>query len=237
MASDHIAELLLGLVDTLRENSAQDSIHFLTVEASSLPTVARAGLVLTDPSGGPMAAYGSDDDARRLVQRPDGPAFDCVRSGEPMVFGTGCALPLRCEGQTLGALAIIADPPPADAALVRIGKTLADAAASVVVIRREADRNRAAVDQLQTALTSRIGIEQAKGVMAGKLGVDVDEAFHMLRDYARSNNRRLADVAAEVVSGQADPAAIRGRVTARSRRPAPGQRQAGSQLREGSDGK
>lgn len=220
MASEYLVELLLGLVDTLRENSAQDSIDFLILGAANLPAVARAGLILTDPSGGPVTSYGSDEDARRLVERDDGPAFACLRIGEPTTFGSGCALPLRCEGQTLGALAIVADPPQAGEDLIHLGQTLAGAAATVVVIRREADRNRAVVNQLQTALTSRIGIEQAKGVLAGRLGVGVDEAFQTLRDYARSNNRRLAEIAAEVVSGEADPATIRGQVVSRSRRPA-----------------
>jgi ANTAR domain len=217
MASDHVAALLLGLVDTLREDSAQDPIDFLAQGCVGLPAVVRAGLVLTDPGGGPIAAYGSDDDARRLVERRDGPVFDCVRSGQPALFGTGCAIPLRCEDQTLGALAIVAHSPPADETLVRVGQTLADGAAKVVVIRREADRTRAVVGQLQTALTSRIGIEQAKGMMAGKLGVGVDEAFRILREYARSHNRRLAEVAAEVMSGEADPLALRGRVVSRQR--------------------
>jgi hypothetical protein len=215
MASDHVAALLLGLVGTLRENSAQDPIDFLTLGCSKLPAVARAGFVLTDASGEPIAAYASDDDARRLVERPDGPVFDCLRSGTPAMFGTGCAIPLLCEGQTLGAMAIVAHSPPADETLVRIGQTLADAAAKVVVIRREAARNRTVVNQLQTALTSRIGIEQAKGLVAGRLGVGVDEAFKILREYARSHNRRLADVAAEVMSGEADPGVIRGRVASR----------------------
>lgn len=217
MASDDVAALLLGLVDTLLENSKQDPIDFLILGCMRLPAVKRAGLVLTDPSGGPTAAHGSDDDARRLVEFRDGPVFDCVRSGRPAVSGGVCAIPLRCEGQTLGALAIVVDAPPAGDPLVRVGQTLADAAAKVVAIRREADRNRAVVNQLQTALTSRIGIEQAKGMMAGKLGVGVDEAFQILREYARSHNRRLADVAAEVMSGKADPLVIRGLVLSRQR--------------------
>ena len=219
MASEHVADLLLGLGDTLRENSAVDPIDFLTLGCLGLPAVAGAGLVLADSGDGSVMAYATDDEARRLVERRDGPAFSCLRSGEPLVFGRGCALPMRCDGRTVGALAFVADPPPADASLVRLGQTIADAAAMVMVIRREADRNRATVSQLQTALTSRIGIEQAKGVMVGKLGVGVDEAFRILREYARSNNRRLNDVAAEVVGGGADPIAIRSRVQARQRRP------------------
>ena len=219
MASDHIADLLLGLVDTLRENSAVDPIDFLTLGCLGLPTVARAGLVLAGPEDGSVTAYATDDAARRLVERRDGPAFSCLRSGQPLVFGHGCAVPMRCDGRTVGALAFMADPPPADANLVRLGQTLADAAAVVMTVRQESDRNRATLSQLQTALTSRIRIEQAKGMMAGKLGVGVDEAFRLLRDYARSNNLRLNEVADEVVEGNADAVAIRNRVRSRSRRP------------------
>jgi len=45
-------------------------------------------------------------------------------------------------------------------------------------------------------------IEQAKGMVAGRLGTDVDVAFTLLRDYARSRNDRLAAVSGDVVAGR-----------------------------------
>jgi AmiR/NasT family two-component response regulator len=60
---------------------------------------------------------------------------------------------------------------------------------------------------LSAALTSRIIIEQAKGVISERAGVDVAEAFSRLRAYARSGNRRLTEVAQAAVDGSLDSAA------------------------------
>jgi hypothetical protein len=57
--------------------------------------------------------------------------------------------------------------------------------------------------QLEVALSSRIVIEQAKGLLAERHGVPVDEAFQRLRQEARNSRRRIHDVAADVVSGGA----------------------------------
>lgn len=53
--------------------------------------------------------------------------------------------------------------------------------------------------QLQTALTTRVVIEQAKGMVAQQHGISVDQAFELLRRHSRAHNARLHDVAAAVV--------------------------------------
>ena len=56
-------------------------------------------------------------------------------------------------------------------------------------------------EQLQTALNSRVVIEQAKGKLAERLGLDMDQAFSVLRDHARTRNLRLSDVALAFING------------------------------------
>jgi AmiR/NasT family two-component response regulator len=56
-------------------------------------------------------------------------------------------------------------------------------------------------EQLQTALNSRVIIEQAKGKLAERLGLDMDQAFSVLRDHARTRNLRLSDVALAFIDG------------------------------------
>jgi AmiR/NasT family two-component response regulator len=58
-------------------------------------------------------------------------------------------------------------------------------------------------EQLQFALNSRVVIEQAKGAVARTLDIGVDEAFEVIRQYARANRRRLTEVARETVEDQA----------------------------------
>jgi AmiR/NasT family two-component response regulator len=59
--------------------------------------------------------------------------------------------------------------------------------------------------QLERALQSRVMIEQAKGVLAERYGITVDEAFELLRRAARSNHLKLHDLAAEVVASRETP--------------------------------
>ena len=56
-------------------------------------------------------------------------------------------------------------------------------------------------EQLNHALNSRIVIEQAKGVIAERQRLDMEQAFACLRAHARNHNRRLADVARDVIDG------------------------------------
>ncbi|NNN37609.1 GAF and ANTAR domain-containing protein [Streptomyces sp. S3(2020)] len=120
-------------------------------------------------------------------------------------YGRVVALPLRVGEETLGALVLLGPgSTPLDPALPALGQALTDAAGWALERDRALRESRALADQLGQALTSRIVIEQAKGMLAGRLAVSVDEAFHVLRGHARSHRRRLTDVAADVVRGRLD---------------------------------
>jgi len=111
---------------------------------------------------------------------------------------------MRLRDQVIGALNLFcAEPGPLDPAGLRIGQALADVATIGLLQERNVRRSETAAEQLQAALKSRVVIEQAKGKLAERLSVDMDRAFRLLRDYARSNNLRLTDVARGFVDSAA----------------------------------
>jgi GAF domain-containing protein len=148
---------------------------------------------------------------------------DCFRSGQPVAvidlvtagrwprftaaaaevgFAAVHAVPMRLRAQTIGALNFFGVAPgPVDAARLRLGQALADVATIGLLQQRAIHRRDALTEQLQSALNSRVLIEQAKGVLAERLQVGVDDAFAILRQSARAANRRLADLARAVVDG------------------------------------
>ena len=99
---------------------------------------------------------------------------------------------------------------------LRLAQALADAATIGIVQQRTIRRGEVVAGQLQAALTSRVVIEQAKGVLAERLQISPDDAFSVLRAAARSRNRLLSELARDVANGSADAADLL--------RQAPGQR-------------
>jgi AmiR/NasT family two-component response regulator len=78
------------------------------------------------------------------------------------------------------------------------------------LLRVELEQARRENEQLRTALESRIVIEQAKGILAERYATAVEVAFELLRRAARTSQRRIHDVAVEVVnSGSSPPAVLR----------------------------
>jgi hypothetical protein len=59
--------------------------------------------------------------------------------------------------------------------------------------------------QLEQALQSRISIEQAKGVLAERYGLDLDDAFDLIRKAARSNRIKLHDLVGRIRPGEPTP--------------------------------
>ena len=88
-----------------------------------------------------------------------------------------------------------------DAETIRLGQALADVATIGLLQERAIRRRETLAEQLQSALNSRIVIEQAKGVIAERRGLDMDRSFEVLRQAARTANRRLSDLARAVIDG------------------------------------
>ena len=108
---------------------------------------------------------------------------------------------MRLRDQVIGALNLFrAGPWPLDPADVRLGQALADVATIGLLQERSVRRSETVAEQLQGALNSRVIIEQAKGKLAERLSMDMDQAFTLLRDYARNSNQRLTDVARHFIN-------------------------------------
>src|SRR6266542_698999 len=83
----------------------------------------------------------------------------------------------------------------------RLGQALADVATIGLLQARASHHRDTLAEQLQTALNSRVIIEQAKGVIAERRRLDMEKSFTLLRSTARTSNLRLSDLARAVVDG------------------------------------
>jgi GAF domain-containing protein len=223
-----LSETFVELTDTLvADFDVIDFLHVLTGRSAALLDVSAVGLLLADQRGELRVVAASSEAARLLelfqLQNDQGPCLDCFRSGQPVTstdlgtdqrwprfapaatqagFAAVQALPMRLREQVIGALNLFrATPGVFDFADVRIGQALADVATIGLLHERNMRRSDTLNEQLQTALNSRVVIEQAKGKLAERLGLDMDQAFSVLRDYARSRNRHLSDLARAMVDG------------------------------------
>lgn len=122
----------------------------------------------------------------------------------PGTPGSGRYRRCRCRlrGNLIGALNLFrVDLGELDEATAAAGRALADVATIAILQHRAASEAQLLNEQLNHALASRVVIEQAKGVLAERSRLDMEQAFSHLRSYARSHNLRLADVARSVVDG------------------------------------
>jgi len=79
-----------------------------------------------------------------------------------------------------------------------------------ILQQRTIDHSEILTDQLQTALTTRVAIEEAKGMLAAHSGTLTPEAaFTALRSYARANHERLSDLARKVIDDGAPAGQLR----------------------------
>ena len=223
-----LSETFVELTDTMvADFDIIDFLHVLTRRSAELLDVSAAGLLLADARGELRVVAASSEAARLLelfqLQSDQGPCLDCFRSGQPVSatdlrvdqrwprfadaagqvgFCAVQALPMRLRDQVIGALNLFRGTAGAlDADSVHVGQALADVATISLLHERNMRRSDTLNEQLQTALNSRVVIEQAKGKLAERLGIDVSQAFTLLRAQARNRNQRLSDLARAFVDG------------------------------------
>ena len=170
---------------------------------------APAGAVRAPGAGRPLPGRLPHRRARR-AREPGGRVRAAGRRSPPPpcrpASGSASALPLRLREVTLGALNLLSvTRAPMDEADVIVARAFADLATLSIVQHRASAEAQRLNEQLSAALTSRVVIEQAKGVICERAGVDLAEAFSRLRAYARNHNLRLTDVAQAAIDGTLDP--------------------------------
>lgn len=231
-----LGQMFVRLADSLvSEFDVVELLDDLVAGCVDLLDAAAAGLMLADQRGYLRVMAASTEQTRLLelfeIQNQQGPCMDCYQTGQPLAaasdaeqaarwplfaselraagFGPVYALPMRLRRDTIGALNLFRLPEaPLPDADLQIGQALADVATIAILQHRSIEAGEQLAEQLQTALNSRVAIEQAKGVIAQHAHVDVDRAFELLRTYARSNQARLSQVAGHVASGRLQPGAI-----------------------------
>ncbi|WP_327064199.1 GAF and ANTAR domain-containing protein [Kitasatospora purpeofusca] len=120
-------------------------------------------------------------------------------------FVTANAVPMRLRGRVIGALGLFRSEPgrlrPED---VLLAQALADVATVAILQQRTLADSETERAQLQYALTSRIVIEQVKGILAERWRVPLDDAFAALRSYTRANRLQLAALARDIADAAFD---------------------------------
>ena len=234
-----LARAFVRLADTLTSGfDVAELFDDLVGTCVDLLSLSAAGLMLTDQRGALRMMASSSEKTRVLelfeLQNDQGPCLDCYRTSEIVAavdeadqaarwpafatearalgLGPVYALPMRLRQQTIGALNLFRTyPSPLSDVELDIGQAMADVATIAILEHRARLADQHLAEQLQTALNSRVTIEQAKGVIAEHARVDMEAAFAILRDHARSNNLRLTELAMAIASRQLAPSVITGR--------------------------
>jgi GAF domain-containing protein len=229
-----LAEIFVEVADSLVEDfDVIDLLQRLSARCVELLDVSAAGILLADAYGELQIIAASDEHTRLLelfaLQHDQGPCVECYRTGTARTnidltrpeatvgwprfavrahetgYASTHAIPLRLRNRVVGALNLFQTTP------LRLGdddialaQALADVATIAILQQRTLEQSHVENSQLETALTSRVLIEQVKGVLAERWNTSVDDAFAAFRSYARARHLRLADLATRIISGGFD---------------------------------
>jgi hypothetical protein len=236
MFMENLAETFVELADTLVAGfDSVEFMHLLANRCVATLEVDAAGILLVDHHG-ELQVLGSSSDRARLIelfelQHRQGPCMECYLTSAPVTvasftgspqrwpefsavakdagFGALHALPMRLREQTVGALNLFSvEEGELSEPTLRVAQAMADVATIGLLQAQIISHRELLAGQLQHALQSRVLIEQAKGVLAERLQIDMSTAFETLRQYARSHRDYLSNVAENVIAGTIDMAAL-----------------------------
>lgn len=219
------ARVLVDFATTMAQNPSPSGVLRLLGEYSQqVLQVEGVGVLLVDDGSLSVASANSTfgEGIEELeVGLGEGPCTDCVRHGQvvavpdlrdaesdyprfaPAALDAGVrsvhAIPLAAHTTTLGALDIFAtDVRALSTDEVSFVTMLGDVAMAYLVTARLLHHADNVAGQLQTALSSRVVIEQAKGILVERHGITYDEAFERIRRFARPNGIRVREVAERI---------------------------------------
>jgi transcriptional regulator with GAF, ATPase, and Fis domain len=246
LSTDHdILRALVEFADTfVADYDVVDFLQRLAERCITLLDVDEAGVMLVDANQTLRYAASSSEKMRLVelleLQTNEGPCLDAFNSraviasndaddaerrwptfgphGRAAGFETYVGIPLRLRAESIGALNLLSRQAGGlsdDDAFV--AQALADIATIGVLQARAIEDGRTVTTQLQTALESRIAIEQAKGILAERMTMDVEAAFELLRGHARTHNAKLTDIARAIVDGTVTPEDLNVRTRAHGR--------------------
>jgi GAF domain-containing protein len=224
-----LAQRFVALADTLvDEYDVVDLLDHLVDACVEVLDVGQAGLVVLDRHGEPGIVASSSEEVRLLelveARTGAGPCVDCIGTGRPVVVEdlaeaaarwpqftaaatelgfTGVhTLPMRLRDETIGGLTLFdtGERTPLRREEQTIAQALADVATIGILQQRSVQRAEVVAEQLQGALTTRLTIEQAKGVLAERGHISMDLAFTKLRAYCRQRRLTIAAVSVDVVA-------------------------------------
>ncbi|GLW95672.1 GAF and ANTAR domain-containing protein [Actinokineospora globicatena] len=228
MKHQRLVETFVELADTLVDDfDVLDFLQLLVDRCVELLAIDAAGILLATVDGELHMVTSSSEAVRRLelfqLRHGEGPCLAAYRSGRAVSrpdltrvdaddarfaaaaiadgYHAVFALPMRLRSETIGALNLFRSTPgDLDDLSRHTAKALVDVA-TISLLQARAVRDHALLsEQLQEALTSRVIIEQAKGVLAERLGLDMAAAFDLLRGHARDTNTKLSELARVVVT-------------------------------------
>jgi transcriptional regulator with GAF, ATPase, and Fis domain len=232
-----VGDAFVALADTLVDDyDIIDLLDQLIAHCLALLAADAGGILLADPRQQLRPVAASSEDAQTMdllqLQADEGPCLEAYRHGVQVRipdlareaerwprfvaavaqsggYASVYAIPLRLRRHAIGALNLFhREPGPLPESDLALGQALADVATIGILQERAIRRGEVVNEQLQTALNSRVLIEQAKGVVAQHFGLAMNTAFELLRRYARDNNQRLAELARRLVNRELDLAVL-----------------------------
>jgi len=223
-----LAETFLQLADTIVDDfDVIDLLTMLSGRCVELLDASASGILLAADDHGTLHVVAASSETANLLelfqlQNEEGPCLDAFRTGKPVThsdlasaspwprFGPAAtaggfrsvhAFPMRLRDTVLGTVNLfMSEPGPLSDADVSVAQAFAGAVTIALLQDKATTDAHELTAQLQGALNSRIIIEQAKGTIAERDGIGMDEAFERLRSYARTHGKKLADIAQAVVA-------------------------------------